>query len=302
MERLSDLLQENIYLESLDVPEPINASLEKTASGSYEVIVADNVAKYIFSNSNKGFVEFTERDFPNIAPVFDDVFIEWSTPVRIYRGDGVFDHHPEYKDTFVGVHVMSERHDNEWLCLAVVYAAADRKAHLTGWMSFSVNSDGTIKDSSRMTITQSVFEKSVKIYAGLSEHEIARIITAQTVFPAFMTLSFMHCKNVVIENRQPPPAVSRKYAKRHGRKPIRYKVLEIEPMKNVLKSSGGIESVGLRQAMHICRGHFKDFSKGNGLFGKYNGMYWWESQVRGSQTRGVVVKDYSVNPELDRAE
>ena len=47
------------------------------------------------------------------------------------------------------------------------------------------------------------------------------------------------------------------------------------------------------KALHICRGHFKDFSN-HGLFGKYRGTYWWPMHTRGSSDNGLVVKDYRV--------
>ena len=77
-----------------------------------------------------------------------------------------------------------------------------------------------------------------------------------------------------------------------------FKTLEIEPMKRILRTEGQSEKTGLRQALHICRGHFKDYSKGGGLFGKYKGLYWWESQVRGSVSEGTIVKDYSVKAKV----
>lgn len=47
-------------------------------------------------------------------------------------------------------------------------------------------------------------------------------------------------------------------------------------------------------AMHTCRGHFADYRKGKGLFGKLKGLYWINSHVRGSEEHGVVEKDYAV--------
>jgi hypothetical protein len=44
------------------------------------------------------------------------------------------------------------------------------------------------------------------------------------------------------------------------------------------------------------RGHFKDYSV-KGLFGRYKGVYWWDSQVRGEVNGGVVDKDYRVKRE-----
>jgi hypothetical protein len=47
--------------------------------------------------------------------------------------------------------------------------------------------------------------------------------------------------------------------------------------------------------MHICRGHFKDFTE-KGLFGdqKMKGTFWWHSYVRGTPHR-VMFKDYNIS-------
>jgi len=109
----------------------------------------------------------------------------------------------------------------------------------------------------------------------------------------------MHCKNVQLKTQIPPAPLSKKYQKKTGRPLVKYKVLEIEPMKKVLRTEGQSETLGLKHALHICRGHFKDYSNGSGLFGKYKGLYWWESTVRGNPANGVVIKDYNVNPPQD---
>ena len=75
---------------------------------------------------------------------------------------------------------------------------------------------------------------------------------------------------------------------------VRYHVLEIEPLKRILRTEGKSEETGLKRALHICRGHFKDYRE-HGLFGKFKDIYWWDSQVRGNLSEGIVNKDYSVD-------
>jgi hypothetical protein len=53
--------------------------------------------------------------------------------------------------------------------------------------------------------------------------------------------------------------------------------------------------VGLKRALHICRGHFKDYTK-RGLFGKIHGVFWWSEHLAGALQRGLVKKEYSVRP------
>ena len=117
---------------------------------------------------------------------------------------------------------------------------------------------------------------------------------AQLLFPALLTISFMHCKNVEIRAITQPPKLSRKHRKRHGRDLIRYHVLEIEPIRRLLERHRTGERYGLRHALHICRGHFKTFTEDAPLLGRHVGTYWWAPQVRGSKHVGVVLKDYRV--------
>ncbi len=69
------------------------------------------------------------------------------------------------------------------------------------------------------------------------------------------------------------------------------------PMKEVLRTEGGVETNGLKKALHICRGRFNNYSADRPLFGnpKLVGPFWIPSHVRGSIEAGAVVKDYSVN-------
>ena len=40
-----------------------------------------------------------------------------------------------------------------------------------------------------------------------------------------------------------------------------------------LEREGDIQHIGLKRALHICRGHFKDYTIGKGLFGKVRGCF-----------------------------
>ena len=117
--------------------------------------------------------------------------------------------------------------------------------------------------------------------------------TVHFYMPAFLAIAFTHCKNVEMTDNV-APRHERRQADREKRKaPVSYKTLVIEPMKKVLRHEGGADATGIKQALHICRGHFKDYrSSGKGLFGKYKGLYWWDSHLAGKPEHGTIVKDY----------
>lgn len=113
-----------------------------------------------------------------------------------------------------------------------------------------------------------------------------------------LAISFLHCKNVSLEDIKPPfKTVHNRGQKKRGvqpYQPVPYKVLNIQPMKQVLHHEGRSATNGSKKALHICRGHFKHYGNGRGLFGKYKGTYWFPQQVRGEKKRGVTTKDYNI--------
>lgn len=125
----------------------------------------------------------------------------------------------------------------------------------------------------------------------LDGENILKNIVAETVA---LSLSFLHCKNVVVKTDNQPQKLLKAKKRRNRPAVIRYHTLEIKPMVKVIRETGS-EKIGLRHALHICRGHFKDYSNGNGLFGKYKGLYWWDMHTRGSIEEGIALKDYKVS-------
>jgi hypothetical protein len=119
---------------------------------------------------------------------------------------------------------------------------------------------------------------------------------------ALLAISFMHCKNVVLSQQVPPriePTQKQKRWKMLPPQPVTYHVLDIEPMKQVLRTEGQSEKTGIQRSLHICRGHFAHYDEEHKLFGKYAGTFWKPQHVRGTSKVGIAVKDYrikSVNP------
>lgn len=110
-----------------------------------------------------------------------------------------------------------------------------------------------------------------------------------------MALQFMNCKNVRVASNEPSPKLSKAHEKRHGKPLVRYHTIQIEPMKQVLETEGGIGHNGIKKALHICRGHFATYTDDKPLFGRVTGTFWKPAHVRGSLSEGAVVSDYKVN-------
>ena len=136
-----------------------------------------------------------------------------------------------------------------------------------------------------------LFAKAI-LEAGPDEWYFLQTIA---LYPCLLATSLLHCKNVVIRDEKAPRSERRRAEREGGSAPVRFKTLNIRPMQEILRREGKSETAGLKQALHICRGHFKDYRE-HGLFGKesHKAIYWWDQQVRGSAAEGVIAKDYNV--------
>lgn len=121
---------------------------------------------------------------------------------------------------------------------------------------------------------------------------------AYTLAPFLQALSFMHCKNVVLETTVPNPKLSKKHAKRNGGQPLlKYHTIGIETMGQTIRRLKGQGGTGEPVSLHIVPGHFAHYGSEYGrgkLFGKYEGRFWIPSHVRGNASVGEVKTDYEV--------
>jgi len=279
---------------------------------TFVVFDVTNVARYYYEGNDKEVWGLAD-DFPNIAPPFSRLWFEYA-PSKIAWSDGrrvetsigqlvrkcgvamecfALDdvaNMPEREAEVWQRLVASLSREPRWLCSAgVVMEGVDKNiAPFPGIAMWGVSEDGSYLGKNGML--HCIAPQPVSdFYGNTFADELGLFLHIP-----FLALSFLHCRNVKIVEPLPNPKWDRARMK-SGKKPlVRYETLEIEPMKRVLKEQGERDTKGLKHALHICRGHFKDFSEGGGLFGKYHGMYWWESQVRGRASEGIVVKDYSV--------
>lgn len=329
-----------------------------------ELIIADNISEYYYEGSLQEHWDIF-RDFPNIAPPFPIMFIEWQYPTRIISEIGIT--YPEKICRRLGTLVISrditnmipdlskekvaymmwnigytkaielgkydiakgirrmkpeELYDSLPIELQQEWQSKAREAQEIGsreslvnkirWSSsylfFAEMITGEIVQPSIYTLFVDKdgkpfgvpVGKDVKpaIMEGLSDFNaqvrLGNTSTSDLIHISLLTLSFMHCKNIVV-NIQRYPQQQNKARLRKGKFPlITYRILEIEPIKKILENEGGKRDIGLKKSLHICRGHFKDYMTGDGLFGKIHGIWWWDMQTRGNIKEGISFKDYKV--------
>lgn len=222
---------------------------------------------------------------PRKAPVRTAVLLrQWDTPpdAKVY---------PAEKASQV------DENASEWIDIILFFQNED--STVVGpifFAAFAIDERGSYIEDSWSGLCVPLSERDVS--AMLEPQQAAHFRSLATeisphCYPALLGLSFLHCKNVTRIVHRPEAWHVRGFRKRHGRSPVSYYTLNIEPMKEVLRREGHSETVGIAKALHICRGHFANYDE-KPLFGKYTGTFWKPAHVRGSLKHGAVVKDYAV--------
>jgi hypothetical protein len=291
MELLADWIIRT-ELKDANVFEGLKKSLVIEALKVCPIFRIDNVAEYYWTNEQ----DYWEigKDFPNIAPPFKEFWMEYRMPERIHTSDAGYQSNPLRQRW--GFLFMAEDEgktklgDARWLINVISLTGLDQKtiggASLNYW--YGVAKDGRLGNVGRKSMYGYACDPEFQKHFSVEQiHQMGCFI-----HPALLAISFLHCKNVEIVSAGRTPGVH--HRQRH--RGTKHYVLSIEPLKGILRREGQSEKTGLKMALHICRGHFKDFSKGSGLFGKFKGMYWWGDQVRGSKEEGEVIKQYKVKP------
>jgi hypothetical protein len=279
---------------------PDVAKLRPYVNGAV-VIDIQNVAEFYWQHEQD--VWDLYKDFPNVAPPFNVFWTEYQAPHKVHA-EGHYGVHPMAGRPFGALFIAERETEKEfnWRMSIVPFGTtpSGQLSRLGLSLLFAVSADGLVVPIDPSMSDRSfyiVMDESTRKQFEESPHEQQLTITALAnayLKPSLLALCFMHCKNVVISDQQ-LPRHERRQAQRNGQDPhFTYKVLDIRPMKEVLRTEGQIETTGLKRALHICRGHFANYTDGPGLFGKYHGVFWKEAHVRGKAKQGVVVKDYSV--------
>ncbi len=272
-----------------------------------------NVADYVFQ-SPAGDWDF-RRDFPNIAPPFDNLWMEWSHsrrwsfhdippddpgPDRIRAGFSILgiDLRDPEMETLLPDTVRKPPPEARWMCIGNFILHVDDGFSMPPSITWFVSEDGHYVPESLNDGGIGVrlsFNPLFKFSFEPTEADWNEATGLYWFLPVpFMALTFMHCKKVELVKGPAWEARLQQARQRRDREPlVRWHTLVIDPVKKIVGSANGGNSMLSPKALHICRGHFKDFRQ-QGLFGKNHGIYWWPMHVRGSQANGEVHKDYLV--------
>jgi hypothetical protein len=286
--------------------------------GTAQLVVIDNVAEYYHREMERR-REFggkvSASDFPNVMVPFSYAFFDMRPSTQdlksLYSEVGVLTYMIHLTDDATerfeeaGIKwdeqtrrsFMSDQVKCFLVAVVFVYNQSNREVWYLGNYTIPVDKDGRIVCDGNVGFP---WISKIFISEGCKSDEdymqLALLYAECYLYPACLALSFMHCRNVKIAEERPPEKLSKKHRAKTGKPLLKYRVLQIDHMKEVLEREGGISKNGLKRALHICRGHFSRYGQdGKGLlFGKYAATVWVPMHTRGSKVEGIVVKDYSV--------
>jgi len=112
-----------------------------------------------------------------------------------------------------------------------------------------------------------------------------------------VALTFCHCKNVSTREVAPPQKRAEKYERQHGVRLHPHHVIVIDPMVSRIRTDAkdqGRKRTSMDRALHICRGHFADYTAERPLFGKLTGRFWINAHTRGTLKAGRSTHEYTV--------
>jgi hypothetical protein len=244
------------------------------------VININNVCDYVdIQRDNKKTEWDWVKDFPNVAPPFELMWMEFSSG-----------------NEQIAFLIHSERaEDKSWSAMLYDFYEIELESGksvvvLVAVINILINQDGTIKQRENggwIRTMQPPLDNPEQM-------ETIRSDIKNNLIPAFLSLCFMNCKNITLEKSPIWSDALQKSRIRKGKYPlVRHHTIVIDGIKKIIKAaSEGKEGI-TPKALHICRGHFKCFNE-HPLFGKYKGTYWWPQTMRGSKAFGEIEKDYEI--------
>lgn len=106
-------------------------------------------------------------------------------------------------------------------------------------------------------------------------------------------IRILNCKNIVTEKIPAPERLNKKRRESRKQELFDYHVLNVVIPSKKREYHESTEPLS-HNRVHLCRGHFKEYTAEHPLFGRLTGLYWWQPHVRGQNKYGIVMKDYKI--------
>jgi len=147
------------------------------------------------------------------------------------------------------------------------------------WTEFTIGSSTVKYGSTKDTFLNKDFIELMGLNIGASLAEASLLL--------------LTCKNITTETILPPEKLNIKRRKNGKQELFSYHVLNVT-LPSQKQGYREKTDPNYHVRVHLCRGHFKEYTNEHPLFGSLTGRYWWQPHVRGQNHNGVVMKDYEV--------
>lgn len=304
-----------LLVDNKGLADYITLSLRETEGRRF---ILDNVADYFYSHEDTNMMPI--EDIPNTAPPFSSAWYEYRLSRKNkekYHADSVTDigllvtsddisqmSIDEVHDilglrrhTEVAEYVQENKDRIRWISTAIPFGkmriestGAYKAIGPLGMLAFFTEHDGT-------PMQKFVMGDFTQFYKGASDKKLADMggyLRDYYVMPCLLGISFLHCKNVIIQDEKPNENIAKAHYKRKGWNLTDYKILDIQPMRKIIEHEASGYSHSLPRSLHIVRGHFKNYKEGQGLFGRHQGLYFWQAYARNKGSNRRTVKTYRV--------
>jgi len=108
-----------------------------------------------------------------------------------------------------------------------------------------------------------------------------------------LLIMLLNCKNITTKVIKAPETLNKKRRKNGKQEIFDYHVLNVSVPSKKGEYREKTEALS-HVRVHLCRGHFKEYTEKHPLFGRLTGLYWWQPHVRGQNKEGIVMKDYKI--------
>lgn len=149
-----------------------------------------------------------------------------------------------------------------------------------------------IRDAKNIYLVPDKLRKIFNSFENTNGEDINTVVNSVSA-PAAYVIAVMNTSNVVLNDKP----FTRQQRRSHGFNMTIKRLTVMGSKKSRRQTSIVNEEITPNHpgvARHICRGHFRDYRQGAGLFGRFHGIYWTPPIWKGSFTRGFVTKSYKV--------
>jgi len=288
-----------------------------------------NVADFMYTKTDKEFFD-RDKDFPNCVPPWQFAWFHWIHPTVCISKEKGMSVIPEYAPRSISHLTMSVRLKDDCYCPNVIEIEESKiMSDMFGLLrpmfkSCKINNDyennsewkkikwlfqiQTFYEALQEPICLSAFfldengmlfrprTNKNTIYSPhiyFTDNENFKSIVGALEDCCLLALSFCNCKKSQIVEQSISRQV-RRNSERHNIPIVKEYTLEIPQVKTVYEDIEVVPGSGIKKAFHLCRGHFKTYTKEKPLMGKHQGTFWWDMHLKGSSEYGIIDKDYKI--------